>query len=153
MIPVKQQNLHRPSEGVWGDCHRAAIASILEKPLDDVPHFGDGGPDGEEFARREADYLRAQGIVPIRVIYTDDLPLVLAAVGKMNPGVCYLLGGQSRTGVDHTVVGLNDAIAHDPSINESGIIGPCADGYYWITFFGSLAALDRLRAEQPKART
>jgi hypothetical protein len=144
MKPLKQRNLHRPDEGVWGDCHRAAIASILELPLDDVPHFGDGGPDGEEFLRRESEFLLARGLVPIQVAYqTDDLAAVLNAVNAANPGVYYLLGGKSRTGVNHTVVCVDSAVVHDPSLNDSGIVGPCIDGLFWITYFGSALVLKK----------
>lgn len=146
MIPLKQRNRHNPEEGVWGDCHRAAIASVLELDLDDVPHFADGGPTGEEFMRREQAFLRSLGLVRIAVPYDAPLEKVLECVRVLNPGVYYLLGGKSRTGVDHTVIGLNGQIVHDPSLDNSGIVGPCeSDGLYWLTFFGAAVALEGLR--------
>jgi hypothetical protein len=51
----------------------------------------------------------------------------------INPGVFYLLGGQSRTDCGHSVVCLDDAIIWDPSLTDAGIVGPMEDGYYWIT--------------------
>jgi hypothetical protein len=137
MKPIKQRYRHQPGKGIYGDCHRAAIASILELPLDDVPHFGDGGPDADEFERRTQAWLRTRGIVGIQVPYSGDLGHMFRCIKALNPGVYYLLGGESRTGVNHTVVCLNDEIVHDPSLNESGIIGPCDDGYYWVTYFGT----------------
>lgn len=138
MTPLKQANRHKPSEGIWGDCHRAAIASIFDLPLGDVPNFGDGGPDGYEFARRERAWLAGVGMVPIHVVYNDDLPAILRCVKALNPDVYYLIGGRSRTGVGHTVVGFNDAIVHDPSLDDSGIVGPMEeDGLYHLTFFGT----------------
>lgn len=149
MIPLKQRNRHRPAEGIWGDCHRAAIASVLELPLDDVPNFGEGGPNGEEFARRERDWLKGVGLVPIQVPFDAALDQVFRCVRAINPDVYFLLGGRSRTGVNHTVVGFNDAIVHDPSLDDAGIVGPCEDGYFWVTFFGCICA--SRRSEQDRA--
>ena len=39
MTPVKQEFVHDPSNGVYGDCQRAVIASLLDLPLSEVPHF------------------------------------------------------------------------------------------------------------------
>lgn len=142
MKALKQRNRHRPNDGIFGDCHRAAVASILELPLDGVPHFGEGGPDGDEFSRREREFLALRGLVPIYIPYPgESLEQVFRCIKSLNPDIYYLLGGVSKTGVNHTVVARNDEIVHDPSLNDSGIIGPCVDGFYWVTFFGSTIAL------------
>src|SRR5437879_5835280 len=39
----KQRFQHDPDGGVWGDCHRTAIACALGLPRDEVPHFCDDG--------------------------------------------------------------------------------------------------------------
>lgn len=144
MTPLKQRFGHRPADGVWGDCHRAAIASILDLPLDEVQHFGDGGPDGQEFDRRVRDWLWKRGLVPVSMVYNAKLEDVFVCMKSMNPGIYYLLGGASATGVDHTVVGLEDRIVHDPSMNDSGIIGPCeSDGLYWVTFLATATTAKR----------
>ena len=104
--------------------------------------FAADNPDGASFERRAKDWLRSRGLVPINVAYSgDDMPLMFRSVKSMNPGVYYLLGGRSRTGVNHTVVCLDDAIVHDPSPTEAGVVGPCDDGFYWLTFFGTAAAV------------
>jgi len=36
----KQAFRHDPSNGMYGDCHRTAIASILGVERDTVPNFG-----------------------------------------------------------------------------------------------------------------
>ena len=58
MTPVKQQFLHDPPTS-YGDCHRAALASLLDLTIDDVPNFmhGLGPKDGERRSR----HLRARG--------------------------------------------------------------------------------------------
>lgn len=138
MTPLKQANKHDPDNGVWGDCHRTAIAAMLDMPRDDVPHFMDGGaPDGVGKAK---EWLLTQGIVPINMVFNSPLEEVLQTMGFLNPRVCYILGGQSKTGCNHSVVGRGGAIVCDPSQSDAGIIGPCDDGYYWVTFFGSARA-------------
>ena len=76
--------------------------------------------------------------MPIRVPFIHGDIEGILKVGKVSScGTYYILGGQSKTGVNHTVVCHSDKIVLDPSLNDSGIIGPCDDGYYWMTFFGS----------------
>lgn len=143
MIPLKQLYRHEPKNGIHGDCHRAAIASILELPINNVPHFGDGGPDATEFVKRVDTFLWLHDMIQITILYNCELSDVLYVVGTMNPDTYYLLGGRSKNAVDHTVVCLNDQIVHDPAIDGSGIVGPCNDGFYWITFIGSAIAMKR----------
>lgn len=39
MTPVTQEFRHDPKNFIWGDCHRAALATILDLPISKVPHF------------------------------------------------------------------------------------------------------------------
>jgi hypothetical protein len=39
-----------------------------------------------------------------------------------------------QIGTAHVVIALNDAIVWDPALDDSGIVGPADDGYYWIEF-------------------
>lgn len=40
MIPVQQRITdHDPPNGIYGDCFKCCVASILELDYDDVPHF------------------------------------------------------------------------------------------------------------------
>lgn len=147
MKPVKQSITHAPHAGTWGDCHRAAVATVLNLPLAAVPHFSDGGPGVEEFKARERAFLGRHGLVPINAVYAgsevyDGPGLILEVVSALNPGSPYLLGGRSRHGNDHTVVCQDGAVVHDPSHDAAGIVAPSSDGWYWVTFFGA-ADLDR----------
>lgn len=139
MIPVRQRNKHKPEEGVWGDCHRACIASILDLPYEDVPHFCEGGPSPEEFQKRERAFLISKGYVPIVVAYKAQLDDLLYTIRHMNPNTYYLLAGKSINGTPHSVVCLNDEIVHNP--NDATIVGPLDDGYYYITYIGALVGL------------
>jgi hypothetical protein len=158
MIPIFQENNHDPGNGVWGDCHRAALASLLELPLHRVPHFGDGGPDGEVFHERVCQFLLPKGYVPLTVAYYGDesdpeqLGRVLWSVGETNPGVFYLLGGQSTTGVNHTVICQDDHIVHDPARKGGGIVAPLDTGYYEVTFLGSAKFMGRPKASRAATR-
>lgn len=137
MKPVKQRFKHDPANGVYGDCHRAAIASIFELELDDVPHFGDGYPPAEEFWCRVYAFTETLGFTAISIPFVGDggIDGVQATLKISAPNVYYLFGGTSKTGVGHTVVGCGGEIVHDPSQVNSGIVGPMEDGLYWVTFF------------------
>lgn len=137
MTPLKQRNHHRPDEGIYGDCHRAAIASILELPLDDVPHFCDLNLYPEDWVKHEREWLHARGLTAITQVYDGRLADVLHSVGALNPDTYCILGGTSKTGCGHSVVICNGEIVHDPSLTDAGIVGPMKDGWYWVTFFGA----------------
>lgn len=140
MQPVKQLFRHNPPH-TYGDCHRAAIACILNMRPQDVPHFMDGKPDNAPAPEAHAHvefWLNRRGLTQITVCYAGgELRDLLITVGNHNPGVAFILGGQSRIGVNHSVVCCNGEIVCDPSLDESGIVGPCDDGYWWVTFFGA----------------
>lgn len=127
--------MHQPENELYGDCHRATVASIFECQLTEVPNFGHEMPDGEEFNRRVDVWLKGRGFYQISVAYDCDFDVLMTLLAKLSSDVYYLLGGTSRTGVNHSVVGCGGAIVHDPSLVDSGIIGPCDDGFYWATWF------------------
>ena len=132
---------HRPEEGMIGDCHRTAIAMLLDMNAKDVPNFSAVGfsldnPNGnhKEFSEAVEKWLNENGYTQFSVAFSEKLEVVFTYMKAINPGVYYMLGGQSGNGVNHTVVCLDDEIVADPSIDESGIVGPCEpDGLYWIT--------------------
>lgn len=153
MKPQKQLFRHRPDEGIYGDCHRTAIAIVLGMDAKDVPHFMDGAPgrsdlDAPEAAERAHNeveaWLNARGICTINVLFPGDISLdeVLRTISLVNTRSrpVFILGGQSKNGVNHSVVCCDGEIACDPALDDSGIVGPCDDGFYWVTFFGSLQA-------------
>jgi len=127
----KQKYGHDPDRGIWGDCHRTAIACMLNMPRDDVPHFHENGPD-PEFNRKMAEWLAFRGFVIATFVFRDDLDVVMGMMAQQNPGARYMLLGTSATGVDHVVVARDDKIEHDPSLKDAGIVGPCSQGFYWV---------------------
>lgn len=136
MTPHKQLFNHKPEQGQIGDCWRTCLACLLDKAPADVPHLiEDCWDDAAEGKRKTEAYLSTLGLASVEVAFGgDDLQSVLSGVGGINPGVHYLLGGNSRTGVGHSVICLNDRIVWDPSLTDAGIVGPMSDGYYWVTF-------------------
>lgn len=137
MKPVKQLFLHRPEQGIYGDCERAAWATILDLDILDVPHFFEGGCSANEAVKRQRAFEATLGLYHITLPFCVDAGVegVLAAMGYNNPNAEYLLVGQSRNGTNHTVVCRGDKIVHDPALDNSGIVGPCDDGWFWITIF------------------
>lgn len=145
MKPQKQLLRHNPP-AAYGDCFRTAIAIVLDLEASDVPHFMDGGVSGDEGAERAEAFLNARGLTAINIVCDGSRTLqsVLDSIAGTNlrEKPVFLLTGKSRNGCAHVVVACNGDIVCDPSIDDSGIIGPCDDGFYWLTFFGSLQATD-----------
>jgi hypothetical protein len=148
----KQLNRHRPEEGIFGDCHRTAIACVLDMDAKDVPHFMDYTPgkgDAADAHDNVEAWLNERGICTINIPFPGEMALrdVLTAIHytNMRSQPVYILGGQSRNGCNHSVVCCAGEIACDPSLDDSGIIGPCDDGFYWLTFFGALEAASRCK--------
>lgn len=151
MTPLKQRNGHRPEEGIYGDCHRAALASLLNMSLDDVPHFCDADsflPGAESLSIREKRWLAKHGLTNINILYPGETSLddVLSTMNAVNPGVAFILGGTSVSGCGHSVVAGNGRVLHDPSplaptTDHGSIVGPMKDGFWWLTFIGSAVAV------------
>jgi hypothetical protein len=139
MTPYKQLFRHCPDEGIWGDCYRSAIASVLDLHPSDVPHVMDKGATSDTADAKMAVWLASRGLCIIQIAWGGgDMQAALTTQKYINPDRYYLLSGKSRTGCNHVVVCLNDGIVHDPSLDDAGIIGPCIeDGYFWLEFFGA----------------
>lgn len=132
---------HDPENGVWGDCHRTALAAVFGLHPSEVPHFYEKGPARPPLdveADINAWLGERYGLRQIHIAYPGETNLgdVLAAVGCCNPGVTYLLGATSKFNVGHTVVCRDAKIIFDPSPVDSGAAGPMEDGFWWVTFLG-----------------
>lgn len=131
----KQLFRHDPTNEIWGDCFRTCIAIILDLDAADVPHFLDctATPDQADRDRHEKEWLASQGFVIIRVPVdgSAELESVLMMAGQASP-MPYILSGMSRTPANHCVVCQGDQIVCDPSLTDSGIVGPMDSGQYWV---------------------
>ena len=138
MIPVHQTILADPARndghdanGQPGNCYQAAIASVLELPLDEVPHFATFARDWFE---QSAPWFRQRGM--IRSFYHEqalkDLswPLYLAPGAdfwgeRVSHIVAALGAGPSPRGPFRHVVVLDPdsgAMIHDPHPSGAGVV-------------------------------
>lgn len=117
MIPVDQQFLHDPANGQEGDCFRACIASILELPIEDVPHFAQlTGGRSEDFWNMAYDWLEDRGYGYVHSTMLNG-PI-------FSKGSYHLLSGPSPRGIGwHCVVALCGKIVHDPHPSRAGLAG------------------------------
>lgn len=143
MKPVKQKYRHDPGNGIYGDCDRACIASMLELTCDDVPHFFDGPEreDPEKAFKARREWLEERGVefFVLNLLPGDMTPEgMINYLSIRNPGKYFLLTGESRNGTGHVVICRDGEIVHDPSLDGSGIVGPePVSGCYWVEFWGS----------------
>ena len=130
----KQRYRHRPEQGEFGDCHRTAIACLLDLEPEQVPNFGEAFFDGRRFTAWCNEWLRANGFksVTFGLSGTFTVDECLVATTGQNAEALFLFAGTSANGVNHSVIACNGKIIHDPAIDNSGIVGPCDDGLYWF---------------------
>lgn len=134
MLYNKQLHKHNPSEDSYGDCHRTAIACILDKLPEEVPNWGIHYGDDAMFFRCAKEYLKTQGLQEFTYPITGSLEDVLISTARYNVNIPYMLTGQSPRGFNHVVVCRNDEIIHDPAIEGGGLVGPSLpNGYYWVS--------------------
>ena len=134
MTPRKQIFRHDPDNGGWGDCYRTAWACLLDLEPKEVPHFCDQGRGDKESDRLLKEWLAARGLTYFRVLFGGDLEVqkILDTVMLCNPGTFALLSGESRNGTNHIVIIRDGEIVHDPAQDDSGITGPCDNGYFEV---------------------
>ena len=137
MIPVLQTILADPTrndghdaEGRPGNCYQAAIASVLELPLDDVPHFATFDRD---WFKQSAPWFRQRGM--IRSFYREQALKDLSWPLHLAPGadfwgdrVSHIVGalgaGPSPRGPFRHVVVLDPNtgdMIHDPHPSGAGV--------------------------------
>lgn len=124
MTPVDQEFLHRAIPGQEGDCFRACVASILELPREDVPHFAQltAGSSSAAFWNMAYDWLEARGY---EYVYRNRRGR--AELGKDDYQI--MVGPSPRgNGTYHAVVGQGGTIIHDPHPSRAGLDG---DPQHW----------------------
>lgn len=127
MKPVMQDKFVAHDDGgenmQRGNCLQAALASIFELELDDVPHFVGMGDDWWEALWR---WLRERNI---EIHYERVTP----PGGWLPLGVPYLLTGPSPRGeFSHVVVAQNHEIIHDPHPDGTGLAEGWRGAYYFV---------------------
>lgn len=134
MIKRHQLYRHEPHNDIYGDCHRTAIACLLDKEPWEVPHFGQlyAMVPGYDWRAEERKYLASQGLGMFDVVF-DNLENAFYFMQGWNNNVFYLLGGTSPRGTNHTVICCGDGFYWDPHPDGGFLVGPLDAGYYQIT--------------------
>ena len=121
MKPADQQFVHRPDIGQHGDCQRAVIASLLELPIAEVPHFlQDANGDPDEYWLALQRFCREHGFVYLTVparsggAFFGDEGQVFHEISGPSP---------RGNGVSHAVVGCNGEVVFDPHPSRAGLAG------------------------------
>jgi hypothetical protein len=114
MSQITQSILHDEIDGRYGNCLQAAVASLLDFNLSDVPHFAQY--DNADYPWLWYDAL--VGWAYQRGMYVElyDEPQLMTPNGKQ----C-LLGGESPRGVQHVCVGFDHIVTWDPHPSRSGL--------------------------------
>lgn len=142
MIPVFSSITdHNPEEGRVGDCHRACVASIMELPLESVPHFYKVSfeESSREANKKMQEWFNGKGLCFVQVpIYGSfDLEEALNWVATYSEESYYIFAGTSKKDNPHSVVGHKNKIAHDPTYGPDGhgIVCPILEKehneYFW----------------------
>jgi hypothetical protein len=141
VIRHKQIIMHDPENGQYGDCHRTALASLLDlQRPEDVPHFMDGADPGHAYDQTRQ-WLAGRGLRVVTFPVSGQTPLddVLQWMEATNPGIEYLLAGTSPRDTDHETV-VSGGVLYDPHPSDSALIGPTSTGDWWITLIFPEAA-------------
>lgn len=136
MIKRKQLFRHRPEDEIFGDCHRTAIACLLDKEPWEVPHFGHLYATVPDFNWRDHEewYLRTQGYSRVSVCFTD-IEEMFKFMHGWNPAALYMLGGESPRGTNHTVICCGGGFYWDPAKDGGFLVGPLqGEGIYEASF-------------------
>ena len=109
MKPVHQTKFGYPE----GNCHAAALASVLEIPLGQIPEFGIDDDWYSHFAR----YMMAHhALQPIDLLIPDG-----GAHDLWVPQGYHLINGTSPRGLLHSVVGFMGEMEFDPHPDNNGL--------------------------------
>lgn len=121
MKPVDQEYIHDPVNGSYGDCQRAVIASLLELPISEVPHFlVESKGDTDEYWDLLQAFLGKRGYVWM----TLQPGQTAMAYGEHNSIYHEIAGPSPRgNGITHAVVGLQGQVFFDPHPSRAGLVG------------------------------
>lgn len=136
MIKLQKQAFkHNPDAGIDGDCTRTCVAMLLDVPRDCVPHEH-GANKPEDYNAWKEQIARTFGVKFITIALPPQEGWSLADYCEFalhsGQGMPLMLGGFSGNETNHSVVIDANGMILDPAIDNSGIHGPCDDGFYWL---------------------
>lgn len=107
MKPVDQTKLHDAEQGIRGDCFRAAIASLLELPIEDVPPFEDYA---EDWHAPFMDWAFSRDLEPV-FLEPKDAPCGYSIASGLSP-----------RGIMHSCLALDGNVVFDPHPSRAGLL-------------------------------
>ena len=135
----KQLFLHKPLEGLIGDCWRTCIACLFDMHPAEVPHFQApywGEPDAANVIRDINEWVKDKGLRYAEFGYNfETVEEALAFSASRFGGTRVLFSGTSKNGTNHIVVARHGEIEWDSAIDNSGIVGPSDNGLFYFSFF------------------
>lgn len=121
---VDQEFFHDPEAGIFDDCFRASLATLLGLPITEVPHFlYDGDPD-KVFAFKVNRFLATHGLFIMTLPFKGwDFDAWRRENGIGN--IYHILSGPSPRFpcLGHSIVGVNGEMYHDPHPDRTGLAG------------------------------
>lgn len=102
-----QTILHDPDKKQYGNCMQACVASLLDLPMEEVPHFHHDGCDAPTFWERVEEFFLSKGYV--------------MSYGNMYDCI-NISSGPSKRGTTHCVLTQQDKLLHDPHPSRNGLI-------------------------------
>ena len=120
MTPIFQTDRTATS----GNCLQASLASVLEVPLESVPHFSRDESDATFYAAVRRWLIAQHGLTVMcfpESYWAEHQP------------VYHLISGRSPCGSEHVVVARDGDVVHDPAGNPPAITkGLLCDRLYWF---------------------
>lgn len=110
MIPVTQTIFHNDPHGRVGNCLQAVVASLIEKKIEEVPHFA--AMDDDTWFDATCGYLNEHGFN----VYDCENEEVLQVIDNY-----VMVIGKSPRGVSHVVLYHNGKMLHDPHPSRAGL--------------------------------
>ena len=109
-----------PVDEQRGNCLQAALASLLELPLDDVPHFVQDHVDHDGDNVTEWNWWHPM----LAWLHDRGLSVTSAGVRDPEPGEYVLAMGPSPrgNGIHHVVINRDGQLAHDPHPDATGLV-------------------------------
>lgn len=118
MKPVDQTKMTPPD----GDCFAACVASILELPLSEVPNYSQTGVWWIQWS----EWLLSRNLYLLEVRRGDD------SEEEFVKGYHIITGPSYSGDWNHSVVGLNGKMVHDPNPKRKGIRRPVWYGLFVV---------------------
>ena len=139
MTPTMCQPKHAPPAS-YGDCLRACVATVMDLPSEQVPHFADAGASADDALSHARRWLGERGLTVACFAFpgSESLSDVLEFMDRMNPTVTWLLFGSTthpdvrEPASDHVNVCQGGRVVHDPAWIPTSIKSPTSGGVWQI---------------------